>query len=73
MEDVTGKFGEATNTINGDSGTTLRYLKESYVYYAFTFNAEGKLTYVDIRNWKTEDESTEDESTGDAVDLGFSP
>lgn len=71
VEDVTGKFGEATNTINGDSGTTLRYLKETYVYYAFTFNAEGKLTYVDIENWKTEDESTEDESTGDAVDLGF--
>lgn len=66
VEDVTGKFGEATKTINGDSGTTLRYEKETYVYYVFTFNAEGKLTYVDIRNWKTEDEST-----GDAVDLGF--
>ena len=66
VEDVTGKFGEATKTINGDSGTTLRYEKETYVYYVFTFNAEGKLTYVDIRNWKIEDEST-----GDAVDLGF--
>lgn len=66
VEDVTGKFGKATKTINGDSGTTLRYEKETYVYYVFTFNAEGKLTYVDIRNWKTEDEST-----GDAVDLGF--
>lgn len=66
VEDVTGKFGEATKTINGDSGTTLRYEKETYVYYVFTFNAEGKLIYVDIRNWKTEDEST-----GDAVDLGF--
>lgn len=35
VEDVTGKFGEATKTINGDSGTTLRYEKETYVYCVF--------------------------------------
>lgn len=65
-EDVTGKFGEATKTINGESGTTLRYEKETYVYYVFTFNAEGKLTYVDMRNWKSEDCPNSDE-----VDLSF--
>ena len=66
VDDVIGKFGEATKTINGDSGTTLRYEKETYVYYVFTFNTEGKLTYVDIRNWKNDGEASSDE-----VDLSF--
>lgn len=66
VEDVTGKFGEATKTINGNSGTTLRYEKEAYVYYIFTFNTDGKLTYVDIRNWKSEDGAADA-----ATDLGF--
>lgn len=66
IDDVTGKFGEATKTINGDSGITLRYEKETYVYYVFTFNTDGKLTYVDIRNWQ-KDAGT----SGDEVDLSF--
>ena len=64
--DVTSKFGEATKTINGDNGTTLRYQKETYVYYTFTFNTEGNLTYVDVRNWKNDGEASSDE-----VDLSF--
>lgn len=66
VEDVIKKFGEATKTIEGDSGTTLRYEKETYVYYVFTFNTEGKLTYIDIRNWKNVDETVSAE-----VDLSF--
>lgn len=65
-DDVTGKFGEATKTIDGDSGTTLRYEKETYVYYVFTFNTEGKLTYVDMRNWKSDGETSNDD-----VDFSF--
>lgn len=66
IKDVISKFGEATKTISNESGTTLRYEKEMYMYYAFTFNTEDKLTYVDIRNWETDDETTIEE-----VDLSF--
>lgn len=66
VEDVTNKFGEPSKNIESESGTTVRYERATYVYYLFTFNADGKLTYVDIRNWKTEEDSS-----GDTVDLGF--
>lgn len=50
IEDVTKKFGVATKTLNDKGGTTIRYQKDIYVYYIFTFNTEGRLTSVDIRN-----------------------
>lgn len=56
VDDVTGKFGEATKTINGDNGITIRYEKEMYVNYEFVFDKEGKLTYIDMRNWKDDGE-----------------
>lgn len=66
IKDVISKFGEATKTISNESGTTLRYEKEMYMYYAFTFNTEDKLTYVNIQNWETDDETAIEE-----VDLSF--
>ena len=50
VEDVTKKFGEPIKTLNDESGTTLRYQKDTYVYYIFTFDAEGLLTSIDMRN-----------------------
>lgn len=54
VDDVTGKFGEATKTINSDSGITLRYEKGIYMYYEFRFSKERKITYIDIRNWEND-------------------
>lgn len=64
VEDVTSKFGERNKNI--ESGTTVRYENATYIYYLFTFNADGKLTYVDIRNWKTEGDSS-----SKTVDLSY--
>lgn len=66
VKDVTNKFGEPSKNIENESGTTVRYEKETYVYYVFSFNTEGKLTYVDMRNWKNDGEASSNE-----VDLSF--
>lgn len=50
IDDIKKKFGEPTKTLNDGGETTLRYQKDTYVYYIFTFDTEGKLETVDIRN-----------------------
>ena len=50
IEEVIKKFGEPTTTLNDENGTTLRYQKDVYAFYIFEFDAEGRLTSIDIRN-----------------------
>lgn len=51
VQDVITKWGDPTSNMEGERGTTLRYEKENYVYYSFSFDTDGKLNYADIRNW----------------------
>jgi len=50
-EDVTEKWGEPTTRLPGQYGETLRYEKDTYVYYQFYFDENGHLNGFDMRNW----------------------
>ena len=50
-QDVINKWGEPTSDMSSGDVTELRYKKESYVYYLFSFDSNARLYDVRIDNW----------------------
>lgn len=65
-DDVTKAWGEATSNLDGKYGVTLRYEKEPYIVYQFTFDKDNKLTEFEAKNWSngnTTSKSNDDEKS----------
>ena len=65
-DDVTNAWGEATSNLDGKYGVTLRYEKEPYIVYQFSFDKDNKLTEFEAKNWSnsnTTSKSNDDEKS----------
>lgn len=58
-DDIISKWGEPTTVLNGQYGTTLRYEKDTYIFYQFLCNEDNNLVEIDIRNWVSDSEQSD--------------